>query len=94
MNNFMSREQVEYYKEKYPAGTKIVLDSMENDPCPIPSGTKGVTTGVDDAGNILVKWSNGRSLSIIPIEDSFHIDEESEDIENEISDKIQEVMQM
>ena len=31
-------------KAMYPAGTKIVLDSMGDDPRPIPPGTKGTVS--------------------------------------------------
>ena len=37
-------------KAMYPAGTKIVLDSMGDDPRPIPPGTKGTVVHVDDIG--------------------------------------------
>ena len=58
-----NRRKVEMMKERYPKGTRICLDSMENDPQPIPSGTKGTVIAVDDAGQLLMKWDNGRSLS-------------------------------
>ena len=61
-----NRRKVEMMKERYPKGTRICLDSMENDPQPIPSGTKGTVIAVDDAGQLLMKWDNGRSLSLIP----------------------------
>ncbi len=44
---------------------------MDNDPLPIPSGTRGTVLGVDDAGSIMMRWDNGRSLSLIPGEDIF-----------------------
>ncbi|MCM1361533.1 MAG: DUF4314 domain-containing protein [Clostridiales bacterium] len=59
-------------KKRYPEGTRICLDSMENDPNPIPSGTKGTVEFVDDCGIVFCKFDNGRSLGMIPGEDSFH----------------------
>ena len=67
-----NRRKIESMKERYPKGTRICLDNMENDPHPIPPGTKGTVIAVDDAGQLLMKWDNGRSLSLIPGEDSFH----------------------
>ncbi len=66
------QNKVEMLRQRYPEGTRICLDSMENDPYPIPSGAVGTVKAVDDAGNILMKWDNGRSLSLIPGEDCFH----------------------
>ena len=34
------------------------------DPNPIPDGTEGTVSGVDDAGQIHVDWDNGRRLAI------------------------------
>ena len=69
--NFPSREYVNTIKNLYPPGTRIELFSMEDPHNPVPPGTKGTVRGVDDAGSILMKWDNGRSLSLIPGEDSF-----------------------
>ena len=77
-------------KARYPEGTRICLDNMGNDPQPIPSGTKGTVIAVDDAGQLLMKWDNGRSLSLIPGEDSFHkIQEEvqTEEISEELAEE-------
>lgn len=78
MSNFMSREMVHYYKQMYPKGTRICVDSMENDPNPIPSGTCGRVDFVDDAGTLHCVFDDGRSLGVIPSEDQFHIIEEQE----------------
>lgn len=58
-------------RRRYPPGTRIELLSMEDPYHPVPSGMKGTVVGVDDAGSIMMKWDNGRSLSLIPGEDSF-----------------------
>ncbi len=67
------REKINTLKKQYPKGTRICLDSMDNDPRPIPSGTKGTVELVDDIGTIHCKFDDGRYLGIIPDEDSFHI---------------------
>ena len=62
---------VKAIKEKYPEGTRIHLESMEDPFAPVPPGTEGMVDFVDDAGQIHMKWDNGRSLALVPGEDSF-----------------------
>ena len=59
-----SRETVEMLRREYPAGTRVVLHEMDDVQAP-PEGTEGTVRGVDDAGDILVAWDNGSSLSLI-----------------------------
>ena len=73
MNDFLRPEQVERIRQQYPTGTRICCDNMPDDPQPIEPGTLGTVRGVDDAGQVMVSWDNGRSLSLIPGVDSFHI---------------------
>ena len=69
----LSNEQyVMRIKKKYPAGTRIVLESMD-DPQAVPPGTKGTVQFVDDIGSIHCRWDNGRSLAVIPGEDAFRV---------------------
>lgn len=67
----MRENKVRAIKEMYPAGTKIRLDNMADPFSPVPSGTEGVVTTVDDMGTIHMNWSNGRTLGLIYGEDSF-----------------------
>ena len=67
-----SREWVENIKKTYPPGTRIRLTHME-DPQAVPDGTEGVVRGVDDEGQIMMKWDNGRTLSLVPGEDNFEV---------------------
>ena len=59
------------YKEMYPPGTRIELIAMDDPYAPIPSGTRGTVVHVDDASTIHMKWDNGRTLGVVPGEDSF-----------------------
>ncbi len=58
------------YKIQYPAGTRVLLNSMA-DPSPVPSGTRGTVRFVDDIGTVHVAWDNGRMLGLVPRVDSF-----------------------
>ena len=69
----MDRKMVNFIKEQYPPGTRIRLNSMEDPYAPIAPGTEGVVAFVDDIGTIHMKWNNGRSLGIVPGEDSFSV---------------------
>lgn len=71
MNGIPTRQQVENLKERYPVGTRVVLRHMDDPYVPVPPGTKGTVTYVDDMGQIGVKWDNGSSLSLVPGEDAF-----------------------
>lgn len=58
-------------KEAYPPGTRVLLINMEDPFAPVPSGTRGTVKAVDDIGQIHMQWDNGRTLAIVPGEDSF-----------------------
>lgn len=72
MANYL-REKIERVREQYPAGTRIQLHSLCNDERGMPSGLCGTVIGVDDQPALLMKWDNGRSLSLLPFEDSFTV---------------------
>lgn len=69
---FPTQKEVEELRQLFPAGTRVCCDDMPDDPRPIPRGTMGTVVGVDDAGQIVMRWDNGRGLSLIPGVDSFH----------------------
>ena len=65
------RERAARTRLNYPPGTRIELNSMGSDPDPVPPGTRGTVYNVNGFGDIEMNWDNGRTLSIIPGEDSF-----------------------
>ena len=69
----MTREEqrkVATTRLNYPPGTRLELISMD-DPQAIPPGSHGTVDHVDDMGTIHMRWDNGRSLGLVPSEDSF-----------------------
>lgn len=70
---FPNERQIKALRERYPAGTRIRLNHMDDPYAPVPDGTIGEVQYIDDAGNVHMKWDNGRSLSLIPGEDDFTI---------------------
>ena len=58
----------------YKIGDRIEMVRMNNDPDPIPPGTKGTVDFVSktpwDDVQLGVKWDNGRTLSVLLPEDS------------------------
>ena len=69
----MDRKMVNFIKEQYPPGTRIRLNSMDDPYAPILPGTEGEVDFVDDEGQIFTNWNNGRTLPLIPGEDSFTV---------------------
>lgn len=64
--------ELQRLREVYVPGTRIRLVEMGgNDPMPVEPGTKGTVDLVDDAGQIQVRWDNGRSLTLVPGVDTF-----------------------
>ena len=70
--HFPSREQIAALRERYPRGTRVELLGMDDPQAP-QTGTMGEILGVDDTGQLLVRWETGSSLSLIPSVDSFRI---------------------
>lgn len=72
-NGWPTHEQVERIKALYPAGTRIRLNHMSDPWSPVPEGMEGTVDMVDDIGQLHMKWDNGRTLPLVPGEDSFSV---------------------
>lgn len=98
MNKFEAeRKFAERMKRCYPPGTKLVLLSMDDPYAPIECGTRGTVVYVDDAAQIHMKWDNGRTLALVPGEDSFRklTDEElTEEQNNEMNGECAPILEM
>ena len=85
MNSMPKPYQIEHYRKSYPPGTRIELTADmvgEN----IRKGTRGTVVFVDDMASIHMEWDNGRTLALIPGEDSFmKIDDRNERPSSELS---------
>ena len=73
MMQFPNERQLLALRERYPAGTRIRLNHMDDPYAPVPDGTVGEVQYIDDAGNIHMIWQNGRTLSLIDGVDDFTI---------------------
>ena len=65
------RRLAEHHRQAYPPGTRVVLQEMNDPYAPVPPGTRGTVTLIDDAGQIHMRWDNGRTLPLNSDEDSF-----------------------
>lgn len=59
-------------KGTYLPGMRIRLIRMDDVQAPA-IGTEGIVRGVDDMGNIMIRWDNGSGLSVIPGVDEIEI---------------------
>lgn len=85
MNEYeKARRLAEDIRQIYPAGTRIILLSMD-DPQAVPVGTRGTVKNIDDMAHIDMEWDNGRTLSLVPLVDSFRKLTEQELAEERLS---------
>ena len=73
MNKIPTDTEIATLRKRYPAGTRIKLTKMLDEAYPVPNGTTGTVTGVDDIGTIHMTWDNHSSLGIIESVDAFCI---------------------
>ena len=83
------KRQAERYNLSYLPGTRVVLLQMNDPYSPVESGMRGTVQSVDDIGQLLMKWDNGRALALIPGEDSFRRLTQ-EEIDRELQEQAQE----
>ncbi len=63
-NKTPSKEIIKRLREQYLAGTRVELISMDDPYSTLKPGDKGLVSGVDDIGTILVDWDSGSKLGI------------------------------
>lgn len=62
-----------FYKESYPAGTKIRVQALGGEPMRFPTGTIVFVIKVDDAPNIHCTYGRKNRINLIPGVDTFRI---------------------
>ena len=65
------RRQTERLREQYPPGTRVECVSMNDPFAPVPSGTRGTVSYIDDMATIHCAWDNGSGLGLAYGEDAF-----------------------
>ncbi len=64
----LKNNELEKLRSQFPAGTRVELVEMDDPQVPLP-GTRGSVQGVDDAGQLLMRWDTGSGLNVIWGED-------------------------
>lgn len=52
----MNNQLCERMRTHYPPGTRVQLLRMDDPYAPVPSGTRGTVTHVDDMGQLQMRW--------------------------------------
>ena len=92
MNEYERQRRIaESAKKLYPPGTRIELINMKDPYAPVQSGTRGTVKFVDSMGTIFPEWDNGRTLGVVPGEDSFRkLTQEEIEVENQTSSEVED----
>ena len=85
------RRIAESTRKLYPPGTRIELIRMKDPYAPVPAGTRGTVKFVDSMGTIFPEWDNGRSIGVVPGEDSFRkLTQEEIEAENQSKAEVED----
>ena len=68
-----SQEHIQSLRKRYPAGSRVTLNHMNDPYHPVEPGTTGTLKYIDDMGTFHMLWDNGRTLGLIYGVDSFSI---------------------
>ena len=92
MNEYERQRRIaESTKKLYLPGTRIELISMKDPYAPVPAGTRGTVKFVDSMGTIFTECDNGRSLGVVPSEDSFRkVTQEEIEAENQSESEVED----
>lgn len=71
MQGFPTQNEVERLRRRYPQGTRIELEYMDDPYSKLKPGDRGSVTFVDDAGTVFVNWDSGSGLGLAYGEDKF-----------------------
>mgnify|MGYP002934830779 FL=1 len=64
---------------------------MSDSYAPVSSGTRGTVKFVDSLGTIFPEWDNGRTLGVVPGEDSFRkLTQEEIEAENQSESEVED----
>ena len=74
---YPNREEVKMVREKFPSGTRVELDYMDDAQAP-DIGTRGTVIHVDDVATIHVRWDNGSGLGVAYGADKCHVVREND----------------
>lgn len=66
MPDFPSKETVARLREEYPAGTRVMLVCMVDDPySKLKPGDLGTVDHIDDTGTVHTRWDRGSGLGLV-----------------------------
>ena len=63
---FPTQKVVQFVRDSYPAGCRVELVEMGNDPfSKLKPGDRGTVQSVDDTGTVFVAWDCGSGLGMV-----------------------------